>query len=55
MHYGIVKNSYVFVKGSVQGAAKRLVRLNYAQRPNHKMAKQAPTLEYLSIGSKQGN
>ena len=55
LHYGIVKNSYVLVKGSVQGAAKRLVRLNYAQRPNHKMAKQAPTLEYLSIGSKQGN
>ena len=32
--YGVVKNSYVLVKGSVAGPSKRLIRLSFASRPN---------------------
>ncbi len=55
MHYGVVKNSYLLIKGSVGGSIKRLVRLNDAIRANHKTPKNAPQIQYLSTDSKQGN
>lgn len=32
--YGLVKNSFILVKGSVAGPAKRMIRLSFATRPN---------------------
>jgi len=32
-HYGIVKSSSIFLKGSVPGPAKRLLKLRYAEHP----------------------
>ncbi len=35
-HYGIVKNSYLLIKGSLQGPAKRAITITHAHRPNKK-------------------
>ncbi|HIP17237.1 MAG TPA: 50S ribosomal protein L3 [Methanothermococcus okinawensis] len=54
LHYGVIKNNYVLVKGSVQGPAKRLVVLRGAIRnPEDKFG--LPEITYLSKESKQGN
>jgi len=34
MHYGLIKNEYVLVKGGIFGPAKRIIRFNHAIRPN---------------------
>ncbi len=52
-HYGIVKNEYILVKGSVQGPAKRLIRFNIPKRPNHLVPKDAPNIVYTDLESKQ--
>ena len=36
-HYGIVKNDYILLKGSVAGPNKRLIRFNHAMRTNKKI------------------
>ncbi len=48
-HYGLVKNSYILVKGSLQGSSKRLVRLNFAIRPHKRKHSQNFEIEYMSI------
>lgn len=53
LHYGNVKNEYLLVKGSVQGPAKRLIRFNFPKRPNHLIPKDAPSVTYTSLESKQ--
>ncbi|ABR56390.1 50S ribosomal protein L3 [Methanococcus aeolicus] len=54
LNYGVVKNNYVLVKGSVQGPAKRMVVLREAIRnPEDKFG--LPELTYVSTESKQGN
>jgi large subunit ribosomal protein L3 len=55
LHYGVIKNHYLLVKGSVAGRPKRLVRLNDAIRANPKIPKNAPQIQYISLASKQGN
>ncbi|MCP3682967.1 MAG: 50S ribosomal protein L3 [bacterium] len=55
LHYGDIKNSYILLKGSVQGAAKRLVRLMPAESPRKNIPTEAPTIEHISTESKQGN
>jgi len=52
MNYGIVRNDFIIIKGSVPGPVKRLVRL----RPAIRLKKQlpAPELTYISLESKQG-
>lgn len=55
IRYGLVKNPYIIVKGSIQGPAKRLIRLSPSLRPNPKIPKEKPVLAYVSIESKQGN
>lgn len=52
-HYGIVRNEYILVKGSVQGPAKRLIRFNMPKRPNPLVPKEAPSITYTDIESKQ--
>ncbi|MGC8710538.1 MAG: 50S ribosomal protein L3 [Candidatus Micrarchaeia archaeon] len=52
INYGIVKNDFVVVDGSIPGPAKRLVRIRKALR-NKREAK-APKVLYISTASKQG-
>ena len=51
--YGLVKNDYVLVKGSLPGPSKRLVILRQPIRPNNK-AEDIPQINYISTTSKQG-
>jgi len=46
-HYGLVKNAYVILRGSVQGSTKRLIRLTPASRPDHKLPEEAPILSLV--------
>ncbi|BFI73572.1 50S ribosomal protein L3 [Nanoarchaeota archaeon] len=46
-HYGIVKNKYILLKGSVQGPAKRLIILRKAIRPRKNPEKLS--IEYISL------
>ncbi len=52
LNYGIIRNDYVLIKGSVPGPAKRLVRMRPAIR--QKKTFPAPELTYVSLESKQG-
>jgi len=51
-HYGLVKNSYILLKGSVPGPRKRLIRMRHAIRPTVSF-KGAPQINYISKESKQ--
>ena len=48
-HYGVVKNNYMLVKGSVFGPHKRIVRFNEPVRPNNKIPSEAPVVKYMNI------
>lgn len=54
LKYGIIKNPYILVKGSIPGAVKRLIRLTEPIRPNRKIPVEAPAIKYTSLESKQG-
>lgn len=47
-HYGIVKNNYLLVKGSVQGTQKRLIILTNPMRPDNKVPKEGPQIIYIN-------
>lgn len=51
MHYGIIKNPYLLVKGSVPGPAKRAMVLTYPRRPKEKIHNLEITA--ISVASKQ--
>ena len=51
--YGLVKNSYFMVKGSVPGPSKRMIMLRKAIRPHGKQ-NDVPQISYISTASKQG-
>jgi large subunit ribosomal protein L3 len=51
--YGLVKNDFVMVKGSLPGPSKRLVLLRKATRP-HGKHDDAPEISNISTASKQG-
>jgi large subunit ribosomal protein L3 len=53
VNFGLVKNTYVLVRGSVPGPKKRLLRLEPARRPNPKIEDQAPTIQSISTRSQQ--
>ncbi|WP_456368935.1 50S ribosomal protein L3 [Geoglobus sp.] len=52
-HYGVVRNEYVLVAGSVPGPVKRLVRMRDAIRPPFEQY-EGVNLIYVSTSSKQG-
>ena len=52
LNYGIVRNDYIIIKGSVPGPVKRLIRLRPAIRSTKQMP--VPEITYLSQESKQG-
>lgn len=54
INYGFVKNNYVLVKGSIPGPKKRLMTLTYATRPKNGAFVEAPSIQYISLESKQG-
>jgi large subunit ribosomal protein L3 len=55
LHYGIVRNPYVILHGSVPGPTKRLIRLRDAARPQvYLTLEKAPELTHVSKQSKQG-
>lgn len=53
-HYGVVKNPYILLKGSLPGPAKRLIKLTLAGRPAKNIPTQAPAISYVSTTSHQG-
>jgi len=53
LRYGLVKNSYVLLKGSVPGPAKRLIRLSIPRRPKESEKANFDILN-VSLESKQG-
>jgi large subunit ribosomal protein L3 len=52
-HYGMVKNAYILLKGSVPGPQKRPILLTFTMRPEIKDSP-VPTITYISLQSKQG-
>jgi large subunit ribosomal protein L3 len=53
LHYGVLKNPYVLVKGSIPGPTKRLVRIRPAIRLGEHVIRK-PAIQFLSVQSKQG-
>ncbi len=54
LRYGPVRNTYIMLKGSVAGPAKRLIRLRYASRPPKGTSLSSPQFSYVSLDSLQG-
>jgi large subunit ribosomal protein L3 len=54
LHYGLVRNDYVVVHGTIPGVAKRIVRLREPVRDRTTELKESPQITYLSLESKQG-
>ncbi len=51
--YGVVNATYILLRGSIAGPKKRMIRINQAIRPNPKITKEAPSIIYTSLQSKQ--
>ena len=54
LHYGVVRNNYILLHGSIPGPTKRLVRLRDATRYLRGIEVAEPQLAYVSTASKQG-
>ncbi|MGD2247996.1 MAG: 50S ribosomal protein L3 [Candidatus Methanofastidiosia archaeon] len=54
LRYGVLRTSYVLVKGSVAGPAKRIVRMRHAVRPPRHLPPGKPVITHVSLSSKQG-
>ena len=52
-HYGLVRNQFLIIEGSVMGAVKRPLFLRYPIRPTWE-PKGAPEIKYIDLSSKQG-
>jgi large subunit ribosomal protein L3 len=48
-HYGLLKNPYVLLKGSIVGSTRRAVLLTHSIRPHRKMVKEAPEIKHISL------
>jgi len=46
-HYGLVKNDYIIVKGSIPGVPKRLVKMRFPIRTTSKKVLEPKVLEVL--------
>ncbi|MCD6421822.1 50S ribosomal protein L3 [bacterium] len=53
-HYGVVRNQYVIIHGSIPGPVKRLVRFRDAIRYLKGVKVEKPEITYISTMSKQG-
>lgn len=54
LHYGVVRNQYVLLHGSIPGPTKRLIRFRDATRYLRGIEVAEPQLAYVSTASKQG-
>jgi len=54
LRYGPVRGPYIIVKGSLPGAAKRLIRLRYPARSPKKIPAEPPKIVQISLESPQG-
>jgi len=54
LNYGIVRNAYVVLHGSLPGPTKRLVRFRDAARGGYVKLEKPPEISFLSRESKQG-
>ena len=54
VNYGVVRNNYLLLHGSIPGPTKRLIRLRDAARYLRGIEVKEPTLTYVSNSSKQG-
>ncbi len=52
--YGLVRNQYALIKGSLPGPVKRLVKMRHALRPGSNFVKAPAAFIYVSKESKQG-
>jgi large subunit ribosomal protein L3 len=53
-HYGVVRNNYVIIHGSIPGPTKRLIRMRDAIRYQKGVEVEKPEITYISTTSKQG-
>ena len=53
LHYGVLKNPYVLIKGSIPGPVKRLIRIRPAIRQGEHVVRM-PAIQFVSVQSKQG-
>ena len=53
-HYGVIKNSYLLIHGSIPGPTKRLISLRDAVRYQRGVKIEKPEITYISTTSKQG-
>jgi len=53
-HYGLVRNSYVLIHGSIPGPTKRLISMRDAIRYKRGVEVEKPEISYISTTSKQG-
>ena len=54
LNYGVVRNPYILLHGSIPGPTKRLIRLRDASRGGYVKLEKPPELTYVSKESKQG-
>jgi len=52
LHYGIIRNTSIFIRGSIAGPQKRLIIFTHANRSNRII--DTPQITYISTESKQG-
>ncbi len=52
-HYGLIKNSYIMVKGSTVGPKKRILVIRKALAPNMKKLR-SPVVKYIDTSSQMG-
>lgn len=53
-HYGVIKNSYILIHGSIPGPTKRLISMRDAIRYQRGVEVKKPEISYISTTSKQG-
>jgi len=53
-HYGVVRNSYILLHGSIPGPAKRLISMRDAVRYQRGVKVEKTEISYISTTSKQG-
>jgi large subunit ribosomal protein L3 len=54
LHYGVIRNSYIVLHGSIPGPTKRLVGMRDAIRYQRGVKIEKPEITYISTTSKQG-
>ncbi len=54
LNYGVVKNLFMLIKGSLAGSKKRLITFTEPGRPRKDIPQESPPINYLSLESKQG-